>query len=814
MSTSSRSQSQEDPGVRLPGVRWLAHVVLGALVLSYLGLLIVRRPGETSTLIDGWGVDVLEACAAVLCMFAARGRGPGRRVPLLLGFGALCWATGDITAVILTPHNLNDPAPSFADVGYLAFFPFAYVAIAMYTRVQSRRLSPAYLLDGAIAGLGAAAVCAAVVFSSIANLTHRSGLGTAVALAYPVGDVLLLLLVAGGAVIASGRRAPWLLLAIAFTINALGDTSNLLQASSSHVGAMLAFGAWPVSVVLIATAMWLRPEISTLRTAERPAGFVLPGLSACAGVVVLLLGALVHISPVATVIAAATLLAVVLRTALSVGELRTQTEVGHHQSRTDPLTGLENRRRLFDALDPFFDTAPDQRPALAFLFIDLNRFKQVNDSFGHAAGDEVLRHVAARLKQSLRPTDLVVRVGGDEFGVVLMDADSIEVEETAARIYARLAEPFTFGGITAEVGASIGVALAQDAAEATTLVANADAAMYEAKLDGHPVAFYADDLERGATRLRLADELSQAIDSDQLVLYYQPQLDLRRDGLPAVEALIRWNHPEHGLIQPVRFLPLAAEAGLMSKLTRWVIAAALHQCAQWNAAGRSLAVSVNISVEDLLDPDFPRLVTGLLNRERLGANRLTIEITETSIIDEFDRARDAVSRLRDLGIDVAVDDFGAGFTSLAYLSELAVAELKLDRRFISPLEGGAVGRESELVRATVELGHALGLRVVAEGVEDDATLELLRSLGCDLAQGYVISRPVPAAELEAAEWKYGTPLVPSAPVDRGGEVPHRLVPERSHPHQPAVERNRGHSLDLSRSALAETRQPNDPPTVD
>ena len=727
--------------------------MLAVLVVAYVGLLMVRRPGETSTLIDGWGVTVLELCAGVLCLLAARAHGRGRLVPFLLGLGALSWAAGDIAATILAPATLSPPSPSLADAGYIGFFPCAYAAVALYTRAESRRLSSAYLLDGAIAGLGAAAVCAAVVFSSVSDLTHRSPLGTAVTLAYPVGDVLLLLLVVGGAAITSGRRAPWLLLGVAFAINALGDTSNLLQATSSRVGAVLTLGAWPVSVVLVATAMWLRPRLTDTVAPERAAGFVLPGLASGASVVVLLLGTLVHIQPVATAIATATLLAVVLRTALSVREFRSQTQVRHQQSRTDQLTGLGNRRCLSDALDPFFARAPDQRPALAFLFIDLNRFKQVNDSFGHAAGDEVLRHVAARLAQSLRPADLVVRVGGDEFGVVLVGAgaDAPQAEATAARIGARLAEPLTFGGATAELGASIGIALAQDACDAATLLANADAAMYEAKLDGRPLAFYATDLERGATRLRLADDLSAAIDSGQLVLYYQPQLDLRDDGLPAVEALVRWRHPEHGLLGPARFLPLAAEAGLMSKLTGWVVGAALRQCAQWRTAGHSLSVSVNVSVEDLLDPEFPALVAGLLRRERLNAGSLTLEITETSIIEEFDRAQAAVSRLRELGIEVAIDDFGAGFTSLAYLSELAVAELKLDRRFIVPLAGGATDRKSELVRAMIELGHALGLRVVAEGVEDVFALELLRSLGCDLVQGYAVGRPVPAAELELTQ---------------------------------------------------------------
>ena len=343
-----------------------------------------------------------------------------------------------------------------------------------------------------------------------------------------------------------------------------------------------------------------------------------------------------------------------------------------------------------------------------------------------------------------------MRVGGDEFGVVLVGAgaDAPQAEATASRIGARLAEPLKFGGVTAELGASIGIALAQDASDAATLLANADAAMYDAKLEGRQLAFYATGLERGATRLRLADELSAAIDSGQLELYYQPQLDLRGDGLPSVEALVRWRHPEHGLLSPTRFLPLAAEAGLMNKLTGWVMGSALRQCADWRADGRSLAVSINVSVEDLLDPEFPALVAAMLRREGLSPDSLTIEITETGIIEEFDRAQTAVGRLRELGVEVAVDDFGAGFTSLAYLSELPVAELKLDRRFIVPLAGGVTGRESELVRVMVELGHALGLRVVAEGVEDDLTLELLRSLGCDFAQGYAVGRPVPAAELE------------------------------------------------------------------
>jgi EAL domain-containing protein (putative c-di-GMP-specific phosphodiesterase class I) len=242
--------------------------------------------------------------------------------------------------------------------------------------------------------------------------------------------------------------------------------------------------------------------------------------------------------------------------------------------------------------------------------------------------------------------------------------------------------------------------------------------------------------------------LSAAIDGDELVLHYQPQLDLRNNTVTTVEALIRWRHPQHGLIPPAEFLPVAEQAGLMGRLSRWVLQHALAQCAAWRSAGSEVRISVNVTVGDLVDPAFPATVEELLSRERLGAQCLMLEITETSIIDEFERAKQAVKRLRDLGVKVSIDDFGAGFTSLAYLNELSVAEMKLDRRFILPLAGRVRTRDAELVRATIELGHALGLDVVAEGVEDDDALNLLRELGCDIAQGYGIGRPAPAAGLD------------------------------------------------------------------
>jgi EAL domain-containing protein (putative c-di-GMP-specific phosphodiesterase class I) len=275
----------------------------------------------------------------------------------------------------------------------------------------------------------------------------------------------------------------------------------------------------------------------------------------------------------------------------------------------------------------------------------------------------------------------------------------------------------------------------------------ADVAMYRAKLGNAPFVFYDQDIDGGEDQPNLLDELRTAVKEGQFVLHYQPQLDLKTGQILAVEALVRWPHPKLGLVPPMKFIPLAEEAGLMWPLTTWVLNEALAQCAEWRSSGRELAVSVNVATGDLLEPEFLGLVKSLLERHELPGEAVVIEITETTIITDFLRSQAVILQLRDIGIVVSIDDFGAGFTSLAYLSSLAVGELKLDRTFITALNAEGNGREMELVRATINLGHEMGLRVVAEGIEDVETLDLIGELGCDLAQGYFISRPSPASRL-------------------------------------------------------------------
>jgi EAL domain-containing protein (putative c-di-GMP-specific phosphodiesterase class I) len=335
--------------------------------------------------------------------------------------------------------------------------------------------------------------------------------------------------------------------------------------------------------------------------------------------------------------------------------------------------------------------------------------------------------------------------------VALLDAGADYAATVAGRLAARIEEPFVLDSVRVQIGASIGIAiLPDDATDAADLVRCADLAMYRAKLEGKRFAIYQEDLDGAANRVQLIEELRDAIEARQLQLHYQPQVNLFTGEIGSVEALVRWIHPRLGFVPPLEFIALAEDAGLMGALTAFVLDEALAQCARWRAGGQELTVAVNISASDLLDPGLPSLVAELLERYALPAEALILEMTETTAIADFERSQLAIQELHDLGLVVSVDDFGAGFTSLAYLGSLAVKELKLDRSFITRLAEAAEGRDVALVRATVELAHALGLRVVAEGVEDDHCLGLLTGLRCDLVQGYVISRPKPPDELELA----------------------------------------------------------------
>jgi len=733
---------------------WVLYAVLGALLVAYIISVFARTAAQSWTWLDGWSVASLELVAVALCVYKGRVKRPGRSVPLVLGLGLLCWTLGDFVLTYESLGGKTPASPSGADVLYLLFYPLAYVAVVKSLQRALGRLARPNWLDGVVAGLGAAALCAAFAFHSIHHLTGGTTLSAAVNLAYPVGDLLMLLLVIGGTVLLAGRGSrQWYLQAAGLLVIVFGDTFNLVGSSglATRFGNDVNAFAWPTAIYLISMSVWL-PErrLDPLRE-QKVSSFFLPGVAAAAGLFILVAGTIHSISRVALWLAVATLLTVGVRLAISARSLRVLTEERNRQAHTDELTGLGNRRQLALILDLFFaeqaNVLSDPRE-LAFLFVDLNHFKEINDSFGHPAGDELLRQIGPRLTKAVGSAGSVVRLGGDELAVVLMDADADVAVKVAERIITEIGEPFLLNKIRATVGASIGIALVpSNATDPSGLLWCADVAMYRAKLGNIPFVFYDQDIDGGEDQPNLLDELRIAVKEGDFVLHYQPQLDLKTGQILAVEALIRWPHAKLGLVPPMKFLPLAEDAGLMWPLTTWVLNEALAQCAAWRSSGRLLAVSVNVATTDLLEAEFLDLVKGLLTRYNLPGEAVVIEITETTIIKDFLRAQSVILGLRELGVVVSIDDFGAGFTSLAYLSSLAVGELKLDRAFITALNAEGRGRDLELVRATINLGHEMGLRVVAEGIEDVETLDLIGELGCDLAQGYFISRPSPASRL-------------------------------------------------------------------
>ncbi|KIG03203.1 putative bifunctional diguanylate cyclase/phosphodiesterase [Caballeronia concitans] len=417
----------------------------------------------------------------------------------------------------------------------------------------------------------------------------------------------------------------------------------------------------------------------------------------------------------------------------------------------DRLTGLPNRALFNDRLQHAIVAASGSRRPLSVMMMDLDRFKLVNDTLGHPIGDLLLCEVAGRLRAALhRPTDTVARLGGDEFAVLLPEGDLAAARVVAARMLRALEEPITIEGQLVDVGASIGIVIyPEHGTDMNVLLRRADIAMYAAKRANLGHALYdARHDHNSAERLSLMGELRQAVEHDQLTLYYQPKVDLATHRVTHVEALVRWDHPTRGFVSPDQFIPFAEQTGYIKTITRWVADKALAQCAAWRAEGIELAVSVNVSARELILSSLPEMFQGLLEKHGVAPDRLWIEITESAIMDDPNHAIETLDRLHALGIRLSIDDFGTGYSSLSYLKRMPVDELKIDKSFVM---GMTHHKDDEtIVRSTIDLGHNMGLKVVAEGVENEAMMQRLNALGCDLAQGFHLSRPLPPAKL--AQW--------------------------------------------------------------
>ncbi len=429
-------------------------------------------------------------------------------------------------------------------------------------------------------------------------------------------------------------------------------------------------------------------------------------------------------------------------------ELRSLAVQREHDALHDPLTGLANRRKLFARLEDATATARARKTRLALLLIDLDHFKELNDTLGHQAGDRLLREIGPRLEASVPEADLVARVGGDEFAVLLPLGTTVEqCEFIAGRLARAIEEPFRFQGMTLLVRASVGIAMFPDhGRDVESLMQRADIAMYSAKSRGVGHEVYSASRDgHSRARLALIGELPEAIDSGQIVVHYQPKFNLTTGEIDGAEALVRWEHPQFGLLGPGAFIPLAEQTGLMRPLTLRVLDDALRQCASWNEQGLRISVAVNLGAPNLLDLGLPTDVQSLLDKYGVDPSLLHLEITETIVAADPVRVIEIMKALGALGIELSLDDFGTGSSSLAYLRELPVQELKIDKSFILGMDEDE--EAATIVQTIVGLAHNLGLRAVAEGIETEEAYRLLTEQGCDYGQGFLMGRPMPAAEL-------------------------------------------------------------------
>jgi diguanylate cyclase (GGDEF)-like protein len=428
----------------------------------------------------------------------------------------------------------------------------------------------------------------------------------------------------------------------------------------------------------------------------------------------------------------------------------------------DALTSLPNRSLLHDRLSQAIAASARNGDLAGLLLVDLDRFKEVNDTLGHGKGDQLLVGVAQRLAHSVRECDTVARLGGDEFAVLLGGVDTVdEVAEVANRITQALTDPLLIDGIDVTARASIGAAVYPlDATNGEQLLQHADVAMYASKESGQPVTFYRAEFDsHSPTRLALAADLRRTLagEEGELVLYYQPVACPADGRIAAMEALVRWEHPRRGLVQPIEFIPLAEQSGLIRPLTTQVLDLALAQVRRWLDEGLEMAVAVNLSARDLRDPTLLDDVRSTLDRHDVPAGLLELEVTETGVLANPEMAVELVSALRSLGVRIALDDFGTGYSSLTYLKRLNPDRLKIDRSFVNAMTHETT--DAQIVRSLIELAHGLDIGVTAEGVETEEHWNLLTGLSCDLVQGYYLARPLPAPE--ATRWL----------TDRGAFVP-------------------------------------------
>jgi len=748
-----------------------------ATVTAWLCLLaagVAKGAGLTATRTLLVAVTVL---AAATCLLRGATRRADRGVWLLLGVGLAGYAAGFAVQFDLPSwQHLGPFGLHLSDTVSLVLYPCGYAGLLLLARARAPRRNRAGLVDGAVVATGAAAVVLAAAARLYPTLLSGGPVHVIYALAYPVGGFTLLVATVTGLAVARWRTdRVWGLLAIGFGVMTLGDAVYGLQSAAGtfRFGTPLdaAYTAGPVCVAL---AAWRRPARVGVRSTDQRVVMIVPGLATLLALAVLVAASRTEVPTAAVDVAAASAVLALVRTALFLRQDQLLEE-SRRLAATDELTGLDNRRALLAGLARRL-AAP---VPVGLLLVDLDGFKEVNDSLGHAAGDELLVIMAQRLAP-WAGSGLVARLGGDEFAVVV-SGDRDEARGAAVRVRLALEEPAQVAGVRLSVAATVGVAVVTRGdgppLDAGELVRRADVALYRGKALRTGVEDWHAELDTGSReRMALVGEARNGLQDGQFRAWFQPKVDATTLEVVGLEVLTRWQHPRRGLLAPGAFLAEVETAGLLPALTREMLDQALAAAAALDRQGNPLPVAVNVGAPDLLDVDLVEIVVGLLTAHRLPAARLRIEVTETVVMSDPGRVAGILAALRDLGVGLSLDDYGTGLASLSYLRALPVDELKIDRSFVERYVDD--WPTAVIVNSTVQLAHALGLTVVAEGIEDAQSGEALRQCGCDVLQGYHHGRPSPNPAAALA-------LAPAAPAAGGPAAPGPAAPGPAAP-GPAV----------------------------
>ena len=729
------------------------QIATAVTVLAYLAsLAFVHRPLDGySSFWDGWVGNIACTMPIIPLLLRARHSSKLRAAWLALAGGV---ALNDIGNIVYLLHDQNMhpiPSPAPSDVPYLLSYVGFAIGVTLITqRSYGARILSARL-DGAIAGIAAGAVAATLWFDAVLNVSGNS-LQVVVGMSYPLMDLaLLMLLVAGLARLRFRPNVTKLALTLGIVWFLVGDVIDLNQvAAHTYVPDTLLDGTWLLGIWLLAVSAWKSPERRTEpRTDEvvAPHGIlVIPTICGLLSLAVLVRSLVHHTSHVSSMLAIFALLLVIVRMVATLREVR-HGALNFRDARTDELTGLGNRRSFSeDSLEKLASLSKSQR--LCVLLIDMDGFKEVNDSLGHRCGDELLNTVGERLQRGVSNRGTIARIGGDEFATSCVVTSIEEGVTIAEELNATLAEPISLDGVTVRTGVSIGVAISPDhGVSPADLLRSADVAMYQAKVSRTDVCTYnAEKDPNSRERLVMIDELRAAIESRELTLHFQPQLDLRTSAVRGVEALVRWKHPTRGLLYPDEIVSLAERVGLILPLTRAVLEQAIVEASRLDRAGHRLQMSVNITRYDLLDDQLPSFIYELLEKNEFPASRLTLEITESSVGEDPENAKRCIEKLRERGIGISIDDFGVGYSSMSQLLNLPIDELKVDKSFVQAL--GSDRRALAIVRSAIELARALDLTLVAEGIETSTNLAILEEIGADIGQGWAIAQPLSSVQLE------------------------------------------------------------------